>query len=166
MTDILFYLFSALLLLFGILVVANPWSRNPVTSAMSLVMAILSMAGLFILLEAYFLAAIQVLVYAGAVIVLFLFVIMLLDMREEERRRFRLLGLVGGALGFLLLAPVLVRTLLVSRPGEGRDPEFRGTAHELGTRLFEDWVLPFEIMGILLLAAMVGVIILSRKESG
>ncbi|MEQ2009650.1 MAG: NADH-quinone oxidoreductase subunit J, partial [Limisphaerales bacterium] len=70
--DILFYLFAFLTLLFGALVVANPFSRNPVTSAMFLVLTICAMAGLFVLLNAFFLAAVQILVYAGAVMVLFL----------------------------------------------------------------------------------------------
>ena len=93
--DILFYVFAALTLLCGVLVIANPFSRNPVTSAMFLVLTIISMAGLFVLLHAFFLAAVQVLVYAGAVMVLFLFVIMLLDLKEEERRKVKKLGLVG-----------------------------------------------------------------------
>jgi Fe-S oxidoreductase len=85
--DVLFYVFAALTLLCGVLVIANPFSRNPVTSAMFLVLTIISMAGLFVLLHAFFLAAVQILVYAGAVIVLFLFVIMLLDLKEEQRRK-------------------------------------------------------------------------------
>src|SRR5205809_7965980 len=101
MQDLFFYLFAGLTLLCALLVIANPFSRNPVTSAMFLVLTIISMAGLFVLLHAYFLAAVQVLVYAGAVMVLFLFVIMLLDLKEEERRRARRLTeklLVLGAL--------------------------------------------------------------------
>src|SRR5215470_10327291 len=96
MQDLLFYLFAALTLICGFLVVANPFSRSPVTSAMFLVLTIVSMAGLFVLLHAFFLAAVQVLVYAGAVIVLFLFVIMLLDLKEEQRRKVRKFALVGG----------------------------------------------------------------------
>src|ERR1043166_4452177 len=91
--DILFYVFAFLTLACGALVVANPFSRNPVTSAMFLVLTIISMAGLFVLLHAFFLAAVQVIVYAGAVIVLFLFVIMLLNIQEEERRRIRAVAL-------------------------------------------------------------------------
>src|SRR2546430_14072128 len=87
MHDAFFYIFAGLTLICGFLVVANPFSRNPVTSAMLLVLTIGSMAGLFVLLEAYFLAAVQILVYVGAVMVLFLFVIMLLDLREEQRRQ-------------------------------------------------------------------------------
>src|SRR6185369_12197051 len=92
MENILFYIFAALTLLCGVLVVANPFSRNPVTSAMFLVLTIIAMAGLFVLLHAFFLAAVQVLVYAGAVMVLFLFVIMLLDLKEEEQRKIKKLG--------------------------------------------------------------------------
>jgi len=98
LSDILFYVFASLTLLCGVLVVANPFSRNPVTSAMFLVLTIMSMAGLFVLLHAFFLAAVQILVYAGAVVVLFLFVIMLLDLKEEERRKIKLFGLITGIL--------------------------------------------------------------------
>src|ERR1700761_6079771 len=94
--DVLFYVFAALTLLCGILVIANPFSRSPVTSAMFLVLTIISMAGLFVLLHAFFLAAVQIIVYAGAVMVLFLFVIMLLDLKEEARRHVRFLGFIGG----------------------------------------------------------------------
>src|SRR5438477_12533314 len=92
MQDLFFYLFAALTLLCAFLVVANPFSRDPVSSAMFLVLTIVSMAGLFVLLHAFFLAAVQVLVYAGAVIVLFLFVIMLLDLKEEQRRKINTFG--------------------------------------------------------------------------
>src|SRR5579859_2957367 len=108
MQEILFYIFAFLTLFCGFLVVLNPFSRNPVTSAMFLVLTIVSLAGLFVLLNAFFLAAVQVLVYAGAVMVLFLFVIMLLDLRVEERRKIKktavVLGLVSvGAILFLFL---------------------------------------------------------------
>src|SRR5512141_1383223 len=96
MQDILFYGFAGMTLVLGFLVVLNPFSRNPVTSAMFLVLTIASLAGLFVMLHAYFLAAVQVLVYAGAVMVLFLFVIMLLDLKAEERRRIKLASLIAG----------------------------------------------------------------------
>ena len=94
-SDILFYVFTALAFVCGIMILV---SRNPVNSAMFLVLTIASLAGLFMLLEAFFLAAIQILVYAGAVMVLFLFVIMLLDLKVEERRRIKVLGLATGAI--------------------------------------------------------------------
>ena len=110
MPDIFFYLFAALTLLSGALVVLNPFSRNPVTSAMFLVLTMVFMSGLFVLLHAFFLAAVQILVYAGAVMVLFLFVIMLLDLKAEEQRRIKVFsaGLgtaaVGGLFALILLA--------------------------------------------------------------
>src|SRR5215471_4377703 len=96
MQDLLFYLLAASTLLCGFLVIANPFSRNPVTSAMFLVLTIASLAGLFVLLHAFFLAAVQVLVYAGAVIVLFLFVIMLLDLKAEAVRKIKFYGILAG----------------------------------------------------------------------
>jgi len=87
MEGTLFNIFAGLTVLSALLVVANPFSRNPVTSAMFLVTTMISISGLFVLLGAYFLAAVQILVYAGAVMVLFLFVIMLLDLREAARRK-------------------------------------------------------------------------------
>src|ERR1051325_1756434 len=96
MQDALFYIFAALTLICGLMVIGNPFSRNPVTSAMFLVLTIASLAGLFVLLHAFFLAAVQVLVYAGAVMVLFLFVIMLLDLRAEEKQRIKTVSAVAG----------------------------------------------------------------------
>src|SRR5438874_8347755 len=108
----LFYIFAVLTLVCAFLVIANPFSRNPVTSAMFLVLTILSMAGLFVLLHAFFLAAVQILVYAGAVIVLFLFVIMLLNLREEERRKIKAFGLVTGLLAVAALLLLMLKTYL------------------------------------------------------
>ena len=109
--DILFYVFAALTLLCGVLVVANPFSRSPVTSAMFLVLTIISMAGLFVLLHAFFLAAVQIIVYAGAVIVLFLFVIMLLDLKEEQRRKIKLFGIVGGLVSVGAILAIFLKSL-------------------------------------------------------
>jgi NADH-quinone oxidoreductase subunit J len=164
-TDLLFYAFAGLTLLFGFLCVANPLSRNPVTSAMFLVLTIISMAGLFVLLHAFFLAAVQILVYAGAVMVLFLFVIMLLDLKEEDRRKLNKTALGLGSLAVLGLAGVLVRAMLAAKPviAAGSKP-VEGSTKELGRILFESYLLPFEILSILLLVAMVGVILLSKKE--
>ncbi len=165
MQDILFYLFAALTLACGFLVVANPFSRDPVTSAMFLVLGIVSLAGLFVLLHAFFLAAVQVLVYAGAVMVLFLFVIMLLDLKAEERRRLNHFGLMTGLLSVGTLALVLLGALQ-QRPAVVTPPvpALEGTTEPLGRMLFTDYLLPFEILSVLLLVAMVGVIFLSRKE--
>ncbi|MDE3067812.1 MAG: NADH-quinone oxidoreductase subunit J [Verrucomicrobiota bacterium] len=165
MTDILFFVFAALTLLCGALVVANPFSRNPVTSAMFLVLAIISMAGLFVLLHAFFLAAVQIIVYAGAVIVLFLFVIMLLDLKEEQRRRIKLFGFVGGLVSVTAVLVISLDSLKAAHPGAGLPaPRLEGGTAALGKLLFTQYVLPFEVVSVLLLVAMVGVVLLSKKD--
>ena len=145
--DILFYVFAVLTLLCGVLVIANPFSRSPVTSAMFLVLTIISMAGLFVLLHAFFLAAVQILVYAGAVMVLFLFVIMLLDLKEEQRRKIKF----------------FVKSLASIKPNAA-EPTLEGETYALGKLLFTQYTLPFEIVSVLLLVAMIGVILLSKKK--
>ena len=165
MQDALFYIFAFLTLVFGFLVIANPFSRNPVTSAMFLVLTIVSLAGLFVLLHAFFLAAVQVLVYAGAVMVLFLFVIMLLDLKAEERRKIKTLGVVGG-----LVSVGRHPRHFPQQPAAGsarRQPNRRASKaapSELGKLLFTQYLLPFEIVSVLLLVAMVGVVLLSKKD--
>ncbi len=165
MEGLFFYLLAGLTLLGGVLVVANPFSRNPVTSAMFLVATIVAMAGLFVLLHAFFLAAVQVLVYAGAVLVLFLFVIMLLNLQEESRRRLRkmVLGLAGVAVASLIL--ILGRAIWESRLGQSLpEPVLQGEPFPLGDVLFREFLLPFEVVSVLLVVAMVGVVLLSKKE--
>lgn len=162
--DIAFYVFAFLTLLFGTLVVANPFSRSPVTSAMSLVLCIVSMAGLFVLLGALFLAAVQIVVYAGAVMVLFLFVIMILDLKEEERRKWKVFGLVTGGLAVGAVGAILLRLIWTGHLGEGLTPTLLAETKPLGRVLFEKYLLPFEVMSLLLLVAMVGAILLSKKD--
>ena len=165
MQDFFFYIFAALTLLCGFLVVANPFSRNPVTSAMFLVLTIASMAGLFVLLHAFFLAAVQVLVYAGAVIVLFLFVIMLLDLKEEQRRKIKTFGLVTGVISVGAIVTMFTKAIIESRPAANLPaPKLEGATVPLGKLLFTQYLLPFEIVSLLLLVAMVGVILLSKKD--
>jgi NADH-quinone oxidoreductase subunit J len=165
MQDLLFYLFAAATLICGALVVANPFSRNPVTSAMFLVLTIVSLAGLFVLLHAFFLAAVQVLVYAGAVMVLFLFVIMLLNLKEEQQRAIKLAGAVLGIVTAGLLYVVFLRAFgAISSSPATAVPELEGATAPLGRVLFTEYLLPFEIVSVLLLVAMVGVILLSKKE--
>ena len=164
MQEVLFYIFAGLTLIFGFLTVANPVSRNPVTSAMFLVLTIASLAGLFVLLHAYFLAAVQILVYAGAVIVLFLFVIMLLDLKDEERRRINKFGLVAGLVSVGALGFLVVKIIVQSGIGAGRSPQLDGATAPLGKALFTQYLLTFEIVSVLLLVAMVGVILLSKKD--
>src|SRR4051794_16715484 len=165
--DALFYLFAALTLICGLLVIVNPFSSNPVTSAMFLVLTIMSMAGLFVLLHAFFLAAVQVLVYAGAVMVLFLFVIMLLDLKEEQRRKISIFSAGLGVIAVVAIASVLVGRLwdgpFTHALGTTTDPNMESTA-VLGKTLFQNYVLPFEVVSLILLVAMIGAILLSKKE--
>jgi NADH-quinone oxidoreductase subunit J len=160
--DILFWFFSIAMLACGFLVI---FSRNPVASALFLVLLFAFLAGLFVLLEAFFIAAIQVLVYAGAVMVLFLFVIMLLDIKASERRKFRALGVLGGiavAVAFVWeLKIVLARPV---KPLAGGGDELRGGLEQVVRPLFADYMLPFEVTALLLLVAMIGVVLLSKRE--
>src|SRR5688572_15896164 len=95
MHPFLFWVFTLMMLIFGIAVVVN---RNPVASALSLVVSFLGLAALFVSLDAFFIGIIQILVYAGAVMVLFLFIIMLLDLRAEQRRKMNIPAVLGGSL--------------------------------------------------------------------
>ncbi|MDP7049286.1 MAG: NADH-quinone oxidoreductase subunit J [Verrucomicrobiota bacterium] len=170
----MFNIFAGLAVLSALLVVANPFSRNPVTSALFLVTTMISISGLFVLLGAYFLAAVQILVYAGAVMVLFLFVIMLLDLREGARRK---LNLVSFAMGFMAVGSLFLvyKSSVDQTYGDTTQHQevaagvnqVEGSTRALGQSLFsaeKGFILPFEIVSVLLLVAMVGVILLSRKE--
>ena len=145
--------------------------RNPVTSAIFLILTLFSLAGIYLLLHAEFIAAIQVLVYAGAIMVLFLFVIMLLNLEKEQRRvtRNRLLKGVGVLLGLALLiqtGTLFQRVLLEGTQG-GYSPEkvaAAGNTQVVARLLFTDFLLPFEITSVLLLVAIIGAILLAKRE--
>ncbi len=162
---IAFYVFSGLMIVFAVLVVGL---RNPVSSAMSLVMTFLCLAALFVTLDAYFIGTIQVLVYAGAVMVLFLFIIMLLDLKAESLRRLNGTAVAGGLLvsgAFLYTATLVVLRSELSRTPLEPLPEGRlNDVAKVGEILFTEYTLPFQIVGALLLVATVGVVVLSRRE--
>jgi NADH-quinone oxidoreductase subunit J len=167
-TDLVFYLFAAFAVGCAFLVVLNPFSRSPVTSALFLVLTLMSLAGLFVLLHAFFLAAVQILIYAGAVMVLFLFVIMMLDLKEEERQgpgRIRLWAALGaaGLAGTGLI--VSLAKAAAAAPGAATRPAvIEGQAAPLGKLLLTTYLLPFEIVSLILLVAMVGVVLLNKKD--
>src|SRR5689334_21873145 len=160
--DMLFWFFSIAMLRCGIGVIAN---RNPVASALFLVLLFAFLAGLFVLLEAFFIAAIQVLVYAGAVMVLFLFVIMLLDIKASERRKFRVLGVLGGIIvaGTFVWELAIILRRPVTPLTNGGD-ELRSGLEQIVKPLFAHYMLLFEVTALLLLVAMIGVVLLSKKE--
>ena len=165
MSPILFWIFTALMLAFGISVVLN---RDPVASALSLVASFLCLSALFVGLDAVFIGVIQILVYAGAVMVLFLFIIMLLDLKAEKRRHFNRLTLVGGgavAAGFVFeLLHVLNSFSIGKNPFPPLGVARLDDVRQVGITLFTQFNLPFQTVGVLVLVASVGVIVLSRRE--
>jgi len=163
MSEVLFHVFAVTAIAAAVLAVSR---KNAVAAAVWLVLMFFGLAGVFVLLEAWFVAAVQVLVYAGAIMVLFLFVIMLLDLKEAEMARwgaprFRWPGLLAAA-GFLALAlVVLYRTEgLGAAPGGGPD----GSAGAVGDALFNRWLLAFEVTSVLLLGAMLGAVLLTKRR--
>ena len=165
MAAVLFWIFALLMLIFGAAVVIN---RNPVASALNLVVSFLGLAALFMLLDAYFIGVIQVLVYAGAVMVLFLFIIMLLDLRTEKMRRINwpaAAGGVGVAIAFLIQ---VLHVIGHFKPAGETLPPLTGSkiddVHNIGRLLFDNYNLPFQIIGVLVLVASIGVIVLSTRE--
>ena len=159
---ILFWIFSIAMLGSGVLVITR---HNAVNSAMFLIQLFLCMAGLFLLLEAFFLAIVQILVYAGAVMVLFLFVIMLLNVDPEMEKNFPRISVFGATAISLVLG--LEFFILLQKPIPL--PHAATTALSAGLRdvmkpLFTDYLLPFGLTSLIAIVAMVGVIILSKRD--
>jgi NADH-quinone oxidoreductase subunit J len=165
MPSFLFWVFALLMLVFGAAVVIN---RNPVASALSLVVSFLGLAALFMSLDAYFIGVIQVLVYAGAIMVLFLFIIMLLDLRAEKLRKINWVASAGGVVVALaLLTQIFYVVGNLQAAQEKFPPLVRSTTddvHQIGALLFSSYNLPFQIVGVLILVATVGVVLLSKRE--
>lgn len=171
--DILFYVFSSLAILGAGLVILN---RSPMHCAVSLVVSVLSIAILYLLLSAHFIAAAQMIVYAGAIVVLFIFVIMLLNLSEEEigRFRFSLFKVVGAfaAIAALLAVAPQIRSSIPEESAQKalsamtNEPhlETYGGARAVGRMLFGEFLLPFELTSILILAAMVAGVVLAKKD--
>jgi NADH-quinone oxidoreductase subunit J len=140
--------------------------RHPINSALSLVVVMGALAAEFLLLGAEFVAAVQVIIYAGAIMVLFVFVIMLLNAGVEERTKGSRVALMFGVPGMVLLG-VLVIWTLVSNPGQGSvsvGAQY-GPAKAIGNMLFHDFLLPFEVTSVLILIAIMGAIVLAHPPS-
>ncbi len=166
--SVIFYILALVTVGTALLVILQ---RNPVVSAIYLIITFFCLAGIYLLLRAEFIAIIQVLVYAGAIMVLFLFVIMLLNLEKEEkfitpRRMTLVLGiLLGGVLLFQM--GVIFRALLLEGPKGEFSPEMvatLGNTEVVARLLFTDFLLPFEIISILLLVAIIGAIVLAKRE--
>lgn len=189
----LFWFFALVMLFGGIAVVAL---RNPVASALSMVASFAGLAGLFIGLNAFFVGIIQILVYAGAIMVLFIFIIMLLDLKVEEKRAPKLAPLLGG-LGIVLAFTIQLIGILSKTPdkewqpldlkvasaayvqsspglseklnpldklGNPKSSEHLPDVNLIGDILFTRYNLPLQIVGVLLLVATIGVVVLSKRQ--
>ena len=163
---IAFYVLSAFILGFAVMVIST---RNTVHCVLFLVINFLFVAALYVLLGAPFLAVIQILVYAGGIVVLYLFVVMLVNLKRppeahsDPRRRSRL--------GFALAVIVLVQLAAIAVGGGGTvnpvpypTTAGMGNTEQVGLMLYTDYLIPFEVASILLLVAMVGAIVLTKKE--
>jgi NADH-quinone oxidoreductase subunit J len=174
MTESVFFLLFAILAAGGgIMMIA---SRNPVASLMYLVLTFFALSGIFVMLDAHFLAAVQVIVYAGAIMVLFLFVIMLLNLghREEIDMRShlsRLVALVVGSSLFAVVAALVLqgeKSSLASEEGTVVMEAIlrsRGAVGAVAEPLFTSYLVPFELTSLLLLVAIVGAIVLARRRA-
>lgn len=143
--------------------------KRPVRAAMSLIATMSFLAGIYVLLDAHLIAALQLIVYAGAIMVLFLFVIMLLNLEEKEGR---LAGnaILGQLVGILVVGMLFLTAVNLVKYGMGTPAVIGNVANQFGTTkavgqmLFTDFLLPFEIASVLLLAAIVGAVILAKRR--
>jgi NADH-quinone oxidoreductase subunit J len=164
----LFTILAVVTVITAILVIVQ---RNPVASAISLIITLFSLAGIYLLLNAQFIAVIQVLVYAGAIMVLFLFVIMLLNLEREKKiiTRHRMQKVFGVFLGIILLAQIgMVFNSVLLEGSKGTFPPEKvaalGNTQVVARLLFTDYLLPFEITSVLLLVAIIGAIVLAKRQ--
>jgi NADH-quinone oxidoreductase subunit J len=161
-TFAIFFFFAAVAVIFALVVILH---RNPVVSALSLVASFFALAVMYVLLDVPFLAALQVIVYAGAIMVLFLFVIMLLNLQHQHEpvthpiQQF--LGYTSSAAFGLGLVYYIAKYAVMEVPAKPYTPD----ARTIGIRLFEAYVFPFEMVSILLLAAIVGALLLSSRQT-
>ena len=171
MSTILFYAFAAIAIMAAIGVVV---AKSPVGSLLFMTVTLFAISGTFVLLEAHFLAAVQVIVYAGAIMVLFLFVIMLLNLGHEAQRDLKWgafsiasAALVGGIVGLLALelrgSEGAIATGAGAEAIAAASREY-GVVGAIARPLYTTYVVPFEITGILLLVAIVGAIVLAKKS--
>lgn len=166
MSAFLFYFIAAMLLGASLFVVLN---RNPMFSVVALVFAFANLAGLYFLLEAYFIGALQVLVYAGAIMVLFLFVVMLLEVQPDDSQP-GMVSLERWWFGVLAILFVVMFLLLVSGGAQafltaaGEESSQIGTVRSVGEALYTQYLLAFEIAALLLTVALVGTVFLAKRK--
>lgn len=161
-----FYLLSALALVSAVLMITR---RSPVISVLYLILNFFSLAGLYLTLNAQFIAVIQIIVYAGAIMVLFLFVVMLLRLGDETQFAEKLGSrkLAGIGLSIALLAEIVY--IIIFRGGDkhlaqAENAAAIGTVESIGTEMFTRFLFPFEVTSIILLAAIVGAVVLAKRD--
>jgi len=164
MTDVLFHFFGLVAIVSATAAVTR---KNAVAAALWLVMMFFGLAGAYVCMEAYFVAVAQVLVYAGAVMVLFLFVIMLLDLRSEELSimgspNFQKAGLIVAGAFLTIMVVVFLRSDALIQPAISGGPD--GSAEVIGEQLFNRWLLAFEVTSVLLLGAILGAVVLTKRR--
>ena len=161
MSSFFFYLFATVLVLASLTVIL---ARNPLYNVLSLVVVIFSLSSLFLLLEAFFVGVILLMVYAGAVLVFFLFVVMCLNLKEElvESSRQNRFWFFGSLIGLTFFAEFFLasRAFLIAQPLE--PSSIRGTIEVIGKILFTEYLLPFELTSLLLLIAIFGIVSLAK----
>ena len=165
-TQILFWVLSFLVLGGAIMVVA---SRNPVYSILYLIVTFFAISGHYILLNAQFLAIVNIIVYAGAIMVLFLFVVMLMNLNAESEpphksKYIMYAGVIAGSSLLLLVVAALKKSDTVNQLTQMKDGDV-GLIKNLGHTLFTDFVFPFEISSVLFLSAMIGAVVISKRDT-
>ena len=161
---ITFYFLSAITLASAFLTI---YSKNPIHSAIYLVICFFTIAGHYLLFNAQFLAIVHIIVYSGAIMVLFLFTIMLMNLNKEDEVHKPRITRLGAVTVFVLMSVVLVTIFINSNPIVGDElPTIKDyqSIRKLGTLLLNEYMVPFEFASILLLVAMIGVVLLSKKE--
>jgi len=160
---VLFFVFAAVAVLGALSLILQ---RHPIHSALSLIVVMLALAALYLLLGAEFVAAVQIIVYAGAIMVVFVFVIMLLNAGEEERTNLsRMARYVGVPLGIFLTVELAYWVARASSAGAVVSAPPPGATKALALLLFHEFVFPFELTSILILIAILGAMVLARKET-
>ena len=161
--EILFFLFAAGCVAGAINLLAQ---KHPINSALSLIVVMASLAGLFLLMGAEFVGAVQVIIYAGAIMVLFVFVIMLLNAGIEEHTKGSKIAILLGVPGAAVVAVLVAWELLRSQHSQAPISigELHGTGTDIGRLLFGPYLLPFEVTSVLVLIAIMGAVVLARRE--
>ncbi len=164
MITTLFYILSAITLATAFLTI---FSKNPIHSAIYLVLCFFSIAGHYLMFNAQFLAIVHIIVYSGAIMILMLFTIMLMNLNKEDEQHKSVLTRIAATISFCLLAFVLLATFIKAQPAileyrnSGKDYQ---SIQVLGEVLLNDYMVPFEFASILLLVSMIGAVLLSKKE--